>query len=452
MGFNSMFSGLAEEGENSDKIFTRNGVKTKFMSGKQPITFSILPAMDPANPDKHTSYLPSILPGNPPTLSDWGNGAYVYRRLGRGDWKERYDIVSLSSVGEECPIDVVRKVAKSDPTWQYLTDDGKFGDPNRIPAVLPAKRQFLFCNVYLPNEAERVAHVGIFSKSVASKLVGENGLIFQPSPSATEEQVQANYLAAYANGDITAPQGAPAFVVEKGHDKGEMSAYELKFALDANRRVMRIQATQDIMATRYDINDLRSYLNILTAEQIVNVLIRELTGRSPAGYHEYALLKLALGSRYQIPEPPSAPAATSTIQSGFGAGMDGGVPAGAVPAAAPVPMGTPVPATPVPAPSAAPVPSAPVVTPVAPAAAPVPAAPVPAAPVPATSSAGAPAVPVTQTPVAAPANEAGVAMAAAVAAGAAQPVAPAPGVVPGDPVPKFDKAAFLARLAQGGNQ
>ena len=444
MGFNTMFSSLAGEGENSDKIFTKNGVKTKFMSGKQPITFTILPALDPTNPDKRVSYLPSILPGNPPTLSDWGNGAYVYRRLGRGDWKERYDIVSLSSVGEECPIDVVRKVAKSDPTWQYLTDDGKFGDPNRIPAVLPAKRQFLFCNVYLPNEAERVAHIGIFSKSVASKLVGENGLIFQPSPSATEEQVQANYLAAYANGDITAPQGAPAFVVEKGHDKGEMSAYELKFALDSNRRVMRIQATQDIMATRYDINDLRSYLNILTAEQIVNVLIRELSGRSPSGYHEYALLKLALGSRYQIPEPPPAPAATSTIQGGFSAGMDGGVPAGAAPAAAPIPTGTPVPATPAPAPSAAPVPAAPVVTPVA--------APVPTAPVPTTSSAGAPAVPVTQTTVAAPANEAGMAMAAAVAAGAAQPVAPAPGVVPGDPIPAFDKEKFLARLARGGNQ
>ena len=430
MGFNTMFSSLAGEGENSDKIFTKNGVKTKFMSGKQPITFTILPALDPTNPDKRVSYLPSILPGEEPSLSDWGNGAFVYRRLGRGDWKERYDIVSLASVGEECPIATLRKVAKADPTWAYLLDDGKFGDPNRIPAVLPPARQFLFCNVFLPNEADRVAHVGIFSKSVANKLIGDNGLVFQPSPSATAEQIQANYLAAYANGDITAPQGAPAFVVEKGHDKGEMSAYELRFALDANRRVMRIPATQDIMATRYDIKDLRSYLNILSAEQIVQILIRELSGRSPAGYHEYALLKLAFGGNYQIPEPPSAPGAVSTVQSGFStAGMDGGVPAGAGAA---------------PAPSAAPVPAAPVVTPVA--------APVPAAPVPTTSSAGAPAVPVTQTTVAAPANEAGMAMAAAVAAGAAQPVAPAPGVVPGDPIPAFDKEKFLARLARGGNQ
>lgn len=437
MGFNSMFSGLAEEGENSDKIFTKNGVKTKFMSGKQPITFTILPAMDPNNPDKRVSYLPSILPGETPQLSNWGNGAHVYRRLGRGDWKERYDIVSLSSVGEECPIDIVRKVAKSDPTWQYLTDDGKFGDPNRVPAVLPAKRLFLFCNVLLPNEPERVAHIGIFSKSVANELIGENGLVFQPSPSATAEQVAANYLAAYANGDITAPQGAPAFVVEKGHDKGEMSAYTLKFALDANRRVLRIPATQDIMATRYDINDLKSYLNILSAEQIVNILIRELTGRSPAGYHEYALLKLALGGKYQIPEPPAAPAATNTIQSGF-------VPEPTTPAAAPVPDATTVPPTavPVPPPTSSGVPPA-AVPPVPPTA---------AQPTPAAATVTAQAVPPAAAPVPPPANEAGAALAAAVKAGAAQPMAPAPGTVPGDAVPAFDKQAFLARLAKGGNQ
>ena len=187
MGFNTMFSSLAGEGENSDKIFTKNGVKTKFMSGKQPITFTILPALDPTNPDKRVSYLPSILPGEEPSLSDWGNGALVYRRLGRGDWKERYDIVSLASVGEECPIATLRRVAKADQTWSYLLDDGKFGDPNRVPAVLPPARQFLFCNVFLPNEAERVAHVGIFSKSVANKLVGDNGLVFQPSPRTLPE-------------------------------------------------------------------------------------------------------------------------------------------------------------------------------------------------------------------------------------------------------------------------
>lgn len=395
MGFNSMFSALASDGENSDRIFTRNGVKCKHMSGKQPITFTILPAMDPANPDKATSWLPSLLPTNPVTLSEWGGGAEVYRKFGKGDWKERYDIVSLSSVGEECPLDAVFNMAKKDPTWKYLTEDiGKFGDPNRVPATIAPKRKFMFCNVFLPNEPERVSHVGIFTFAVAKKIVGEGGIVFQPSPSATEESVQANYLSAFANGDITAPNGAPAFVIEKGHDKGEMSAYEVRFALDANRRVMRIPATPEIMATRCDLSDLRSYLNILSADQIVQILIRELSGRSPAGYHEYALLKLALGSRYQIPEPPAAPAATHTIQAGFAA------PAAPEPAPAPAAQ----------APSPAPQPTA-------------------------------------------PSAEANAALSAAVAAGAAAP-APAQGTaqVTGDPIPKFDKEAFLARLAKGGQQ
>ena len=178
---------------------------------------------------------------------------------------------------------------------------------------------------------------------------------------------------------------------------------------------MRIPATQDIMATRYDLADLRSYLNILSAEQIVQILIRELTGRSPAGYHEYALLKLAFGSTYQIPEPPSAPGAVNTVQAGFTSGQSAAVP-DAAPAAAPVPA-APVPVTPSAAPQSVPV----------------------AAPA---------AVPVTPS-----GNEADAAFAAAVKAGVATPPQAAPAAqVVGDPVPAFNKEAFLARLAQGGNQ
>ncbi len=400
MGFNTMFSSLAGEGENSDRIFTKNGVKTKFMSGKQPIVFTILPALDPANPDKATSYLPAILPDN--SLSAWGNGATVYRGIGHGDWKERCSVVSLSSVGEQCPIDALYNAARRDPEWEYLVrDEGEFGSPNRVTAAIPQKRMMLFCNVYLPNDATRVAHVGIFSKTLANKLVGENGLVFAPSM-ATEQDIAANYLAAYANGDITSPQASPNLVVEKGHDKGEMSGYDVKFALDAGRRVVRTAITQDIMATRHNMADLREYLNVLTAEQIVQLLVRELSGRSPAGFHEHAFLKLVLGGTFSIPEPPSAPGAMRTVQAGFSA----------------APSVLPAPAKP----------AAPQVPPPAPAQQAVP-----------------PAVPVQQ--VAPRVSEADVALAAAAKAGAVPPRQPR---VPGDPVDKFDKAAFLARIAAGG--
>lgn len=432
MGFNSMFSSLAGEGENSDRIMTKNGVRVKWMSGKQPITFAILPAFNPDNADPKTSYYPSILPsaekGTPDTLAEWGNYAYVYRGIGHGDWKERCDVVSLLSVGEEvCPLDLLYKTIKQSPEWQYLTDDGKFGDPNRQRATLPGRRMLMFCNVLVKGEEQKGAQIGIFSKSIANKLVGENGLIWAPNPSASDADIEANYLAAYANGDITSPQNAPLFVVEKGHDKGEMSAYELKFAQDASRRVMHTQFTQDILATRYQITDLREYLNVLSADAIVALLIRELSGRSPAGYHEYALLREALGSRWQIPEPPAAPAATSTVQ-----GAD--VPPVQTPVVTPADTGS------TPAPAADPV-------------------------LQTTTAAPASVPPVTvtaQVPVQAPvpeaqvATEANSALKAAQAAGvaatpAATPVAAAPKVV-GDAVPKFDKAAFLAKIAAKGGQ
>ena len=405
MGFNTMFSSLAGEGENSDRIFTKNGVKTKFMSGKQPIVFTILPALDPANPDKATSYLPSILPDN--SLSAWGNGASVYRGLGHGDWKERCSVVSLSSVGEQCPIDELFRAAKRDPEWEYLTkDEGEFGSPNRVTAAIPMKRMMLFCNVYLPNDVSRTAHVGIFSKTLANKLVGENGIVFAPSM-ATEQEIAANYLAAYANGDITSPQASPNLIVEKGHDKGDMSGYDIKFAIDASRRVVRTPITQDIMATRYNIADVREYLNVLTAEQIVQLLVRELSGRSPAGFHEHAFLKLVLGSRYNIPEPPSAPGALNTVQSGFAAAAPQPTPAPTVQQSVPTPH--------------------------------VQQAPQPQAPVAQT------------TPQAPRTSEADAALAAAVKAGAVPPTSPQQPHVVGDPVPGFDKAAFLARIA-GGNK
>lgn len=426
MGFNSMFSGLSGEGENSDRIFYKNGTQMKFMSGKQPITFAILPAIDPANPDKATSYLPSILPdpdGKPGELSNWGKGVALYRGIGHGDWKERCDIVSLKSLdpNAEDPMEALFACIKSSPEWQYLTDDGKWGDPNRQRATLPFKRLFLFCNVLVQGEQDKKAQVGCFSKSLANKLIGQDGIVFAPNPSATDADIEANYFAAFASGDITAPQSAPLFTVEKGHDKGEMSAYEIRFALDSGRRVRREALTQDILATRYDLEKPESWLNILTPQQIVSLLIRELNGRSPSGFHEYALLREALGAKYEIPEPPAAPAATHMVPGAAVPPVAQHVPQASSAGQPPVQVGRT---------------DAPEVPPAATVQMQVPVAPVPTAPV---------------------ANEANSALRAAQAAGAAVPTAaPAPAAQPkvvGDAVPKFDKAAFLARMAaKGGNQ
>ena len=406
MGLNSMFSSLAGEGENSDKIMTRNGARCKFMQKKgTAITFTILPALDPTNPDKRTSYLPCLIPGadGNDLLSEFGNYAWVARGIGRGDFKDRASVVLLKQSKTDdtvCPLSMVYATIRSDQSWAYLTDDGKFGDKDRPRAVLPLPKMLFFANVYVKGEEDKGAQVGIFSNSLAKKIIGRDGLVWQRDPKATDEQIAQDYMKAYANGDITDPANAPALTVEKGNDKGEMRAHEVRYAQDASRRIIHIPASQDVLSTRYDITKKEEYLNILTPEQIVQILIRELTGRNPStGHHEYALLREALGGTFQIPEPPPAPGAIHTVQ---GADV-----APSRQAEQPVTAET--------------------------------------APAPARVQASAH----VQVPTPAPrGNEADAALAAAAAAGAA-PAAPK---VVGDPVPKFDKAAFLARMAAKGGQ
>lgn len=427
MGFNSMFASLSGEGENSDRIMTKNGARIKWMTGKQPIVFTILPALDPTNPDKRTSYLPSIIPTEGgDSLSEWGNYAWVTRGIGHGEsYKDLASVVMLKMNRNDdtvCPLSMVYATIKANPEWQYLTDDGKFGDPNRKRAVLPLPRLMMFANVYVKGEEEKGAQIGIFSNALAKKIMGKDGLVWQRDPRATDEQIAQNYLSAYANGDITDPNNAPAFCVEKGHDKGEMSAYEFRYALDAQRRIIHIPASQDVMATRYDITNKEEYLNILTPDQTVQLLIRELNGRNPStGFHEYALLREALGSMFQIPEPPAAPAATHTIQ---GADIQ---PAQPAPETASIPLSAQAPAQ-----TTYPVHNEPVAS-----------------------------VPTNAYQQPGVSAEANTALAAAVKAGAAVPSAPAPAPAPapaaqtrvvGDAVPKFDKAAFLARMAAKGGQ
>lgn len=420
MAFNDMFSGSASASEGgSRRYMIKQGVRSKFMTNaKQAYVFGFLPALDPNNPDHAVSVVPSILPDG--TLSSWGAGALVARGVGHGDWKSRCDIISLKSFGRYCPLAALYDAIRADKaTWGYINEDvGQWGQAGRDPAALPRLRQMLFCNVYLPAEPEKLAQVGVFTKTVASKLLDpNNGIVFAPSASATDDMVAANYLAAYANGDITNPAAMPLFCIEKGHDKGDASGYDLRFQLDGGRRIQRLQMTAQVLGARYDMDRPEEFLNILEPEEIVQMLVENLNGRSPAGYHEYALLKLAFGDKFKVPDPPEAPGALATVQSGFEP-----APAPATPAPAPAPV-MPAPATPAPVPAPAPV---------MPATAPV-------MPVPVATTPGAPTVQpraATQSPeMSAVAN-------AVAAAGVARPAAGP--TVPGDPVKPFNREAFLA--------
>ena len=79
------------------------------------------------------------------------------------------------------------------------------------------------------------------------------------------------------------------------------------------------------------------------ARQMVQALIQLLNGRSPAGYHEHALLRMAF-PHHQVPEPPMMPAGTSTVAMGGFAPQGGGF--APAPTHQPIPAQAPIPGMP----------------------------------------------------------------------------------------------------------
>jgi hypothetical protein len=244
-------------------------------------------------------------------------------------------------------------------------------------------------------EAPQVVLACMTPGATKSILGTQQGLAFQINGNANTEMIEKDYLTAYAYGDLTNPFSAPVLAVTKGQDKGQFSAYMVLPARSPSNNLIRRQPIPaELLPNRYNLTALEQYVTVMKEEEIIASFVQLFNQRSPQGYHEYELLKVAFGDLYRIPDAPSAPAATRTVQGGFGQS----------PAVAPAPMRPPMMA---PGPSgegAFPTPMAPVAAPV-PAAAPAPAAP------------------------------------------------PAPGpVAPGDAVPQFDRAAFMARLQQMGQK
>jgi hypothetical protein len=195
------------------------------------------------------------------------------------------------------------------------------------------------------------------------------GIMFTPNGMpGIEDMIKQNYLLQYANGDITNPTTGPVLMLERD-TASSFAGYRVSIATDAHTRsVCRAAVDPMIMQSRVHLQNFHEYLNIMEPQEMVDYLATILTERSPKGYHEYALLKMALPD-FKVPEPPSAPAATNTIQSGFSPMPTPPV----VPTVAPV-VPTVVPPTPTvvpPVPTVAPVvstvtPPIPTVTPVVP--------------------------------------------------------------------------------------
>jgi hypothetical protein len=446
MGLNNQVKSAASGGSDRKFIF-KEGIHYRHMTGKDPIVFRILPSFNPNDPNPATSYLPFMLPGD--VLSDWGSVLYISRFIGHGKGGNgtRQDILSMRTGADKETFDPLthlhKAISQMSADWGYLLEDVK--DPTgkvRERAAFSKPLPHFICNVWDFNKPTAGAQLACFTSSAyMSMFNAKTGLVYLRINLVDESILQQNYLAAYAVGDLTDPVNGPALLCAKGNDNGEYSKYVVTLAQDQNGRIIKRVLGQDLLAQRYNLSQLDTVVNIPTEEEVIQALVGVLNMRGPHGYHEYSLLKQAFPT-YRIPEPPAAPGAMPTVQSGFGAN--------------PAPIAQVAPAAPV----AAAVSSAPppplsyamptVGAPLRPQMAPVVSSLPPPPYVPPVAAPVAPVAPV-GVPAVTPSPEA---MAAAANAVAAQPQVVLPNqltpVAPGDDVgvKSFNKNDFLGRLQQ----
>ncbi len=407
-------------GQSGRYFVFKDGVPFKHMTGNDAHVFRVQPAFDPANPDPATSCIPYMTPDN--ELTDWARLLYVARFVGhgRGGWGTRQDLLSLKSFDQEadCPLYTLHKaINQLNQDWGYLMEEDR-SQPGSDRKAFSRPIDHLVCNIYDLNQRTAGNQLASFTKSSTDALIdGEKGLCFQ-RVARPQAELDANYLAGFAVGDMTHPSAGPALVCQKeSKSKGDFSGYDVNIAVSGQGAVIYEELTQQLLASRYNMLAPETFLNIPTEEELVQALVQLLTMKSPRGYHEHALLREVFPT-HNIPVPPSAPAGTPTVAAG---GFGGSPAAAAPPVTGNVTTGVGAPGNVRPGVATAGMPGA------------------------VTAAAAAPA-PVTPAP----------APAAVLAAAPAEAVAPASAeaapTAPGDAVPAFDKDEFMGRLKTMGQQ
>ena len=404
MGLDSQIRGM--ETSSSKRFIFKEGVKYKHMTGNDPMLFRILPAYNLQDANPATAWLPFVLPDG--KLADWARLLYVSRAVGhgRGDFGSRRDFISPRSFVKDdekvyCPLyELYSAVQSMSNDWGYLITEQRdkatgrtMPGSERKPLSRPST--MLISNIWDLNHGELGVQLGCFSTSATTSLIGpEEGLAYQ-KVNLPEEVLRQNYLAGFATGDLTHPSDGPVLMCAKGKGKGDFSTYRVSMVSDSRTRATMKRALDvNLLAQRYPLMSPEAFINIQTDEEMVQALVEVFNTRAPNGYHEHALLKQVF-PQFKIPDPPSAPAASTTVTSGFTPPVTQYVPQTA-------PQYTPPPA--------------------------------PAA--------------VTAPDMAAVANNAAAQPQAYIAPAAAAPVAPQGPTAPGDSVvpPGFDMNAFLAKI------
>jgi len=342
MGLNDQIQNRQSGGGGRWFVFQEN-IPFKHMTGDGAHVFRIQPAFDPNNADPATSCIPYIATDN--KLTDWARLLYIGRFIGhgKGGFGTRQDLLSLKSFDSNasCPLfELQRAIQAMSSDWGYLMEEDREQGGERKPFSRPIEH--LICNIYDLNERSKGNQIACFSKSATDALIdSDKGLAFQ-RVARPQAELEANYLAGYAVGDLTDPTNGPALVSQKEAKvgKGSYAGYGVNIACDAQNNIIFEALTTELLAGRYNMVLPETFLNVPTEESLVLALVHLLNTRSPKGYHEHALLREVFPTQ-NVPEPPAAPAGTSTAPTGFG-----GFPAAPATAPAAAPAAAPVSAVP----------------------------------------------------------------------------------------------------------
>lgn len=331
----------AQSQESSNQGFTfKNGVRYSYFKADEnrPLSFRILPSFpDHEGPVQDPmAYVTAVsFVSGKPVISDW----IFAMRVSRSFLKGARTIVSRKTmiehnvdgtlVEQEDPLTkVIDYCSHNEQQWGYIvTDQGKWGDPNRIPAKLPKITAQYLMNVVTLDDDKPGPKLAVISSVMAiSDLVrtkqGNEGIALRQVPyEVSEQEIANNPSAMFQYGDVTDPNGAPIFKYGKAlSDDGGKKVYRITVGIETDpatgrQRTERMPVTPEDMSARVDLAHPETYINIPTVEEQVKQIMQTCDGRNKDGFHEWDMLRVCLSDYASlIPEVPSAPGSVNQVR------------------------------------------------------------------------------------------------------------------------------------------
>jgi hypothetical protein len=313
----SLSSEYKQRQSNGQISIFKQGVRDARLCNKNAVSvFRLMPAFNPADPNPETSWVPSITPEG--EASDWGKFITVCTYIGYGQNKRSIVSPKTLSMDAPCPLHELWDYIRQDKAnWGYMIEGG-----DGMDNVFKKPGSQMVINAVDINKTNLGVCLGVLNKSAGDslyKLVTARNI----NPLMLK-MVEQNYLAGFANGDLSDPQQGMQLACQVDSSKKKSYAeYAVTVLTRTDPRTK--QATFSYfpvdgrwLAHRYNLYDPMSYLNIKSYEEIVLDLIGLFNRRSPTGHHEYDLLREAFQEcKELVPAAPSAPAAHSTVAPGW---------------------------------------------------------------------------------------------------------------------------------------